>query len=160
MAISRHRHGRRRLVRRGRPATVLLASRSEEAAGALASDHGPLTDAERRQIGGVAAAEGSLGQILPAAGRPECADHLTRAAELFSRIGDDHSEFVAAAALGLAHRDVQQLRDLDQAEYWYRRSLEVSGMTPGSGPAPRYSSATWPTSGTVAASRLASPPTA
>ena len=103
----------------------LLARRTQATAQALTAGS-DLTDSERRQVGAVAAAEGNLGRILCVSAQPEGPDHLLRAAELFHRIDDRRAESIAVANLGTAYDQWQQLRDLDQAERWYQRSLDLS----------------------------------
>jgi tetratricopeptide (TPR) repeat protein len=46
--------------------------------------------------------------------------------ELFKRIGDRGGERTAAFNLGHAYKNILGLRDLDQAERWYRRDLELN----------------------------------
>lgn len=45
--------------------------------------------------------------------------------ELLERIADQPAAATCAFTLGTAHKDLPALRDLDQAEHWYRRSLEL-----------------------------------
>ena len=45
--------------------------------------------------------------------------------ELLQRIGDRRAQASAAFNLGHAYDRVPALRDLDQAEQWYRRFLEL-----------------------------------
>jgi tetratricopeptide (TPR) repeat protein len=49
---------------------------------------------------------------------------FTESLELSRRIGDRHGEAIVAFHLGSAFLDVPALRDLDQAEYWYKESFE------------------------------------
>ena len=56
---------------------------------------------------------------------PGCVQPYQEAMELFQRIGDRRSEATAAFNLGHAYKDIPALRDLDQAEQWYRRDLEL-----------------------------------
>ena len=103
----------------------LLARRTQATAQALTAGS-DLTDSERRQVGAVAAAEGNLGRVLCVSAQPEGPDHLLRTAELPHRIDDRRAESRAVANLGTAYDQWQQLRDLDQAERWYQRSLDLS----------------------------------
>ncbi len=54
-----------------------------------------------------------------------CRSISKRPLPLCHRIGDRPAEAVAAFNLGHAYKDIPALRDLDQAERWYRRSLEL-----------------------------------
>lgn len=106
---------------------TLLADLSARAADALDVAPDRLTDADRRRVRDVAAAESNFGLILRTGQRPECVDHFERAVALFARIGDNRAEGRVAADLGLAYMRVPAVRDLDGAERWYRRSLAVHG---------------------------------
>jgi tetratricopeptide (TPR) repeat protein len=103
----------------------LLAHVSDWADTALAAGPSHLAGTERRGIRDVAAAQANLGLILREEQNPECVDYFQRAATLFARIGDRRAESRVAAELGLAYLSVPPLRDLDDAEQWYRRSLEM-----------------------------------
>lgn len=48
------------------------------------------------------------------------------AAELYRRIGARTEESTTAYSLSRAHVDIPQLRNLDQAEYWCRRALDLT----------------------------------
>ena len=45
--------------------------------------------------------------------------------ELDQRIGDRRGEGIVAFSLGHAYKNIPALRDLDQAEHWYKRDLEL-----------------------------------
>jgi tetratricopeptide (TPR) repeat protein len=45
--------------------------------------------------------------------------------DLFQRADERNGEATAAFNLGHAYKDIPALRDLDQAEHWYRRYLEL-----------------------------------
>jgi len=66
-----------------------------------------------------------LGQIQRELGQAECVKAYEEAANLLHRIGDQPAEAVVAYNLGHAYKDIPALRDLVQAERWYRRSLEL-----------------------------------
>jgi tetratricopeptide (TPR) repeat protein len=66
-----------------------------------------------------------LGQILREQGKSECAQAYEEVVRLDHLIGDRAAEAVAAFNLGRAYTDLPVLRDLDAAERWYRRSLEL-----------------------------------
>ncbi|NES12513.1 MULTISPECIES: tetratricopeptide repeat protein [Micromonospora] len=97
----------------------------ERAAEALNKAPDQLTQEEQMWIRTLAVSEEGLGHIFRDQGRPECVTHYERAATLFRRIGRGREQAVLAFNLGHAYKDVAALRDLDQAEHWYRRALEL-----------------------------------
>ncbi|MFP5286466.1 MAG: tetratricopeptide repeat protein [Thermoanaerobaculia bacterium] len=58
-------------------------------------------------------------------GRAECVPAYEESLELSERIGERAGAATCAFNLGTAFKDLPALRDLDQAEGWYRRSLEL-----------------------------------
>lgn len=84
-----------------------------------------LTAAQRNQIRSLAVAVGELGQIQREHGEPTCVFSYEEAFRLSQWIGDNAAAAVAAFNLGHTYKDVPTLRDLAQAETWYRRSLEL-----------------------------------
>jgi tetratricopeptide (TPR) repeat protein len=66
-----------------------------------------------------------LGHIQREQGKPDCVAGYEEAVSLYQRIGDRPAEAVAAYNLGRAYTDIPALRDLDKAERWYRRDLEL-----------------------------------
>ena len=95
----------------------------EHAAAALAAPAAGLTSIQRSQIRDLAASLFDLGNILLAQGDPDCLTHFREALMLAQRIGDRRAEAEAAGSLGNTYQSVPGLRDLDQAEKWYRQSL-------------------------------------
>jgi tetratricopeptide (TPR) repeat protein len=65
-----------------------------------------------------------LGEIQREMGRPECVEAYREAFDLAQRIGERPTAAVVAFNLGNAYMDL--IRDLDEAERWYRRSLELT----------------------------------
>jgi tetratricopeptide (TPR) repeat protein len=98
---------------------------SDRAADVLATDADQLTDEQRHRIRGLSVSLEDLGHILREQQRPDCVDQYQRAADLYRRIGDRRAEGVIAFNLGTAYL-MPGLRDLDQAERWYRRDLELT----------------------------------
>jgi tetratricopeptide (TPR) repeat protein len=101
-------------------------------AAALAADgsqHAPvqdtLTDSARNQIRSLAASTHELAQILREQGRADSVDHYRAAIDLARQAGDATVESTASYNLGLAYLSIPELRDLDQAQHWYQRSLEL-----------------------------------
>ena len=97
----------------------------QRASPALAVPPEALDGAQRNTIRTLAMSLGEMGQILRELGQPECVVAYEEAATLLQRIGDRAAEAVAAYNLGNAYEGIPTLRDLDQAEHWYRRSLEL-----------------------------------
>jgi tetratricopeptide (TPR) repeat protein len=97
----------------------------EHAAAALAAPAAGLTSVQRSQIRDLAASLSELRNILLAQGDPDCLTHFREVLMLAQRIGDRRAEAEAAGLLGHTYRSVPGLRDLDQAEKWYRHSLSL-----------------------------------
>jgi tetratricopeptide (TPR) repeat protein len=95
------------------------------AAPALAAPPRALDDTQRNAIRTLAMSLGTMGQILQGEGSSECVKAYEEAADLLHRIGDRAAEAVAAFNLGHAYKNIPILRDLAQAERWYRRDLEL-----------------------------------
>jgi tetratricopeptide (TPR) repeat protein len=56
---------------------------------------------------------------------PACLPHFQEALTLDQQIGDRQGEAEGAGSLGNAYLRVPGLRDLDQAEHWFQRSLSL-----------------------------------
>jgi tetratricopeptide (TPR) repeat protein len=97
----------------------------EQAAEALDAPEAALDDAARHRIRTLGASLHELGEILREQGEPACVSAYEEAAELLHRIGDEPAAAVAAFNLGHAYMLLPTLRDLDEAERWYRRSLDL-----------------------------------
>ena len=104
---------------------AIISWRRQEAAAALNTPPGELGDLQRGQIRNLAAALHDLGQILREQDDPGCVQPYTETLELAHRVGDRRGEGIAAGNLGHAYKDISALRDLDQAEHWYQRELEL-----------------------------------
>ena len=92
---------------------------------ALAKPSEDLIRAERGPIRTLAVSLHNLGQIQREQGRAECVDAYRESLDLSERIGDRAGAASVAINLGHGYKDLPALRDLDQAEQWYRRSLEL-----------------------------------
>ena len=66
-----------------------------------------------------------LGHIQREQGKAECVNSYQEAIPNYQLAGDKSAEAVAAFNLGHAYKDLPALRNLDEAERWYRRSLEL-----------------------------------
>ena len=92
---------------------------------ALARPSEDLTGIERNSIRNLAVSLHELGQIQRERGGAECVGAYRESLELFEHIGERAGVAVVAFNLGHAYKDLPPLRDLEQAEQWYRRSLEL-----------------------------------
>ena len=72
------------------------------------------------------ASEHLLGTLLLRQNDPTCVPHLQAAHDLAERTGERHGQAAAASGLGSAYMRVPGLRDLDQAQHWYRRDLNLT----------------------------------
>jgi tetratricopeptide (TPR) repeat protein len=81
----------------------------------------------------VAVVEQKLGNVLREQNDPACVAAFTRAADLTRSIGNRHDEAICAYNLGRAYVGLADLRDLDRAEYWFRRSLDLHDEHDGLG---------------------------
>jgi tetratricopeptide (TPR) repeat protein len=105
--------------------TALVASTRGLAADALATDNTHNTEDQRHRVLTLAVSLHELGEILREQGDPDCVAHYHEAADLYRRVGDRTGESTAAFNLGHAYLDLPALRDLDQAEQWYQRRLDL-----------------------------------
>ncbi len=104
---------------------TLVGHYEREAAAALATAPDQRTDTDRHRIRDVAVGEQALGHVFREQQDPACVAHYHRAVELLRAIGDRRGEGTIAFNLGHAYVNIPSLRDLDQAEHWYRRDLEL-----------------------------------
>jgi len=98
----------------------------QHAAPTLAMPLDKLDDAGRNAIRSLAVSLEILAVILREQGKAECVTPSEEAISLYQRIGDRAAEAISAFNLGHAYKNLPALRDLAQAERWYRRSLELS----------------------------------
>ncbi|WP_144022848.1 CHAT domain-containing protein [Asanoa hainanensis] len=104
---------------------TLVAHTAQVAAAALATAKDRRTETDRHHIRNLAVSESTLGDILRDQQDRACVTHYERAAQLLRATGDRQGEGIIAFNLGHAHMDIPSLRDLDQAEQWYRRRLDL-----------------------------------
>jgi len=90
---------------------------------------GDLDDDARNKVRSLAVSVEMLGSTQRERGETGCVKHYQEALDLYERIGDDRAAAVVAFNLGHTYKNIPALRDLDQAETWYRRSLEMRGET-------------------------------
>jgi tetratricopeptide (TPR) repeat protein len=97
----------------------------QRAAPALALPAENLESRERNAIRTLAASLHELGEIRRELGRADCVPVYEEALALSERIGERAGAATCTFNLGHAFKNLPSLRDLDQAERWYRRSLEL-----------------------------------
>ncbi|MGH3902350.1 MAG: tetratricopeptide repeat protein, partial [Pseudonocardiaceae bacterium] len=117
-------------VRRDWPtATRLQTARTawarDRASPYLELPDGRLDSTARRHIGELATSEHDLGRLLREQDDPACVGHFQAAYDLAKRIGDTVGQAGGASGLGSAYLRVSGLRDLDQAQYWHQRDLDL-----------------------------------
>jgi tetratricopeptide (TPR) repeat protein len=105
--------------------TTVIAWNRDRAAAALTVPADSLTDRQRTQIRNLGVVLTEFGIILRNQDDPGCLPNLQEAMALDQRIGDRAAEAQDAHNLGSAYLLVSGLRDLDQAEHWYQRSLRL-----------------------------------
>jgi hypothetical protein len=102
-----------------------IAWNRDRAAAALAVDPATTTPQQRNTIRNLAVSLTDLGQILLTQKNPGCLSYFEEALTLAQRTGDRMGEAQRAGSLGNVYLTVPDLRDLDQAEKWYRHSLSI-----------------------------------
>ena len=80
---------------------------------------------ERNAVRTLAASLHELGQIRRELGRAECVPAYEESLELSERIGERVGAATCAFNLGTVFQELPALRDLDRAEGWCQRSLEL-----------------------------------
>jgi len=113
--------------------TAAIAWHRARAAAALATPAASLTQDQRNQIRTLAVSLEQLGHILRPQGDPGCLPHYREALGLYERIGGREEEAKLAHSLGNTYIEVPGLRDLDQAEHWFQRSLSLRADSDQSG---------------------------
>ncbi|MCH8047952.1 MAG: tetratricopeptide repeat protein, partial [Planctomycetes bacterium] len=83
-----------------------------------------LDAAERNTIRSLSASLHELGQVLRELLQRECVTVYEEAMALAERIGNRSAAATCTFNLGHAYKDIPDIRDLEQAEKWYRQSLE------------------------------------
>ncbi len=84
-----------------------------------------LPDSERNSVRSLAASLHELGRIQLEQEEAACAGSFQEAFDLAQQIDDRALAAICAFNLGTAYKDVSSIRAWDQAEQWYRRSLEL-----------------------------------
>jgi len=108
------------------------------AAALLARSPETLGANEKNTLRTLAVSIEQLGHIQREQGKPECAETYQESFALDQQIGDNSTAAVAAFNLGRAYTDLPALRDLDAAEGWYQRSLELRAKNDRKGQGTSY----------------------
>jgi tetratricopeptide (TPR) repeat protein len=95
------------------------------AAPLLARPPEELAAGQKNQVRSLAVSVELLGHIQREAGRAECVAAFMEALALKERIGNQPGAAICAFNLGHAYKNLPDLRDLSEAERWYRRSLDL-----------------------------------
>jgi tetratricopeptide (TPR) repeat protein len=106
--------------------TALVDWDRARAAAALTTPPGQLDGDSRNHIRNLAASLQLLGAILADQANPGCLDHYHEAFDLCQRIDARTEAAAVALSIGNVYMDVPGMRDLDRAEQWYRRSLDLT----------------------------------
>src|ERR1700679_264614 len=99
----------------------------EQAVAALALPMETLVAAPRNTIRTLRVSLTTLGHIQCERGQSDCIATFTEAAEMAKRMGDRDGEAAVAFNLGHTYKNLPAVRNLAEAEQWYRRSLELCG---------------------------------
>jgi tetratricopeptide (TPR) repeat protein len=108
-----------------RLARLLIATAREDVQPALAVKSEARTSSQRNQIRTLAAALHILAELQSEQGNQSCAKNFREALDLAGLIGDVTAQAACAFNLGTAYKTISALRDLDEAERWFRKSLEM-----------------------------------
>lgn len=93
---------------------------------ALAKSPEELGGYEKNLIRTLAVSLEGLGSIQREQGLSECVESYEEALDLAEKIGEKTEASICAFNLGNAYMRLAEIRDLDRAERWYRRSLELA----------------------------------
>jgi tetratricopeptide (TPR) repeat protein len=104
---------------------AVIAGRREQAAGLLDRPPETLDFEQYTRVRNLGSAIHALGDLLREQRDPGCVAPYLEATALNARIGARREEEMAAHNLGRAYADIEQLRDLEEAQRWYQRALEL-----------------------------------
>ncbi len=85
-----------------------------------------LDSTARQHIANLANSEQALGRLQHVQDDPVCVGHYQAAYDLAARSGSIAGQATSAGWLGNAYLSVPGLRDLDQAQYWHQRNLDLT----------------------------------
>lgn len=97
----------------------------QQAAPLLALPQESLDGRERNTVRSLAVSLHELGEIRREMESADCIASYEESLELLEAIGEGSGAAACAFKLGHAYKDLATLRDLAQADHWYRRSLEL-----------------------------------
>jgi tetratricopeptide (TPR) repeat protein len=84
---------------------------------------------QRHDVRTLAVAVHELARFQLEKGDPLCADAYREALDLAIAIGDTAAQEICVFSLAKAHHLITDLRNLDEAERWYQRSLEMCALS-------------------------------
>ncbi len=103
----------------------MVAMARQKATDALELSADALDSEKRYWLRNLGVALSRLGQIMREKGNGACLDHFRESIEIARRIRDKTSEAVCEYNIGNAYISIPAIRNLDAAEYAYRRSLDL-----------------------------------
>jgi tetratricopeptide (TPR) repeat protein len=89
------------------------------------------TPYQRHQVRGFASSLHTLAQTQLFLKDAACVENYREALELAELIDDIPAQDVCTFGMGSAYSEIKEVRDLDQAEYWYKRSHELAAVGDG-----------------------------
>lgn len=101
----------------------------QRASPVLARSEKELESVERQAIHAFMVSLHWLGEIRRKLGRVDCVPVYEEVFDLCERMGDNAGARACAFNLGNAFKELPALHDLDQAEHWFLKSLELHGET-------------------------------
>jgi len=116
----------RNLAKAERLQRIQVDEQRRNAASLLTRPAESLSAREKNTLRTLAVSVEQLGHIQRDQGKPECADAYKESIPLYQQIDDKPAEAVLVFNLGHAYANLPALRNLDEAERWYRRSLELN----------------------------------
>lgn len=103
----------------------LLSKARERATTAIEKAAENWDESDKHAANDLASALHSFGIMQWSAGRPECIQLFEESLKLYEQLEQPANVAVSAFHLGHAYMDLPAIRDLDKAEYWYTRRLEI-----------------------------------
>jgi tetratricopeptide (TPR) repeat protein len=91
----------------------------------LAANPEAWDDVQRNRVHNLAVLLGMLGVARVEQQDPGCVANFEEALRLYQQLGEGLGQAICASNLGQAHLTISALHNLDAAERWYRRSLEL-----------------------------------
>ncbi|MFZ5856801.1 MAG: CHAT domain-containing protein [Chloroflexota bacterium] len=92
-----------------------------------------LSDVEKNTLRTLAVGLGFLGRIQRYQNNPNCISSFEECVKLLESFQDNSTASEAAIDIGKAYVELEILHDLDKADYWYHRSLELRSERDGLG---------------------------